>query len=81
MFHVCMDKHIGRITKKVDDSGIRKNTLSLFIDDNGTDRKVISGNNGVKIADRKGHPVVTGSCYWEEIYKTGNLINSFHVIF
>ena len=56
-----MDKLIGRITKKIDDLGIRENTLILFIGDNGTDRKVISGNNGVKIAGRKGHPVEAGT--------------------
>lgn len=56
-----MDKLIGRITKKIDDLGIRENTLVLFIGDNGTDRKVISRNNGVKIAGRKGYPVEAGT--------------------
>ena len=45
-----MDKLMGRIVKKLDDLGLRENTLFLFIGDNGTHRNIISkvGNKTIK---------------------------------
>jgi arylsulfatase A-like enzyme len=56
-----MDQQIGRIVKKVDDLGIRNNTVILFIGDNGTDRKVISSWKGQRIQGRKGYTVEAGT--------------------
>lgn len=56
-----MDHQIGRIVKKVDDLGIRNNTIILFIGDNGTDRKVASRWKGQRVQGRKGYTVEAGT--------------------
>ena len=49
-----MDKIVGKILKKLDDEGLRKNTLVIFVGDNGTDTPVVSMMNGRKVAGAKG---------------------------
>jgi arylsulfatase A len=56
-----MDKVIGQIVDKVDELGIRENTLILFVGDNGTDRKVTSSQNGITIKGDKGHTTSAGT--------------------
>jgi arylsulfatase A-like enzyme len=41
-----MDKQVGRIVKKLDELGIRKDTLIIFTADNGTSRHIRSKRNG-----------------------------------
>ena len=49
-----MDKMVGKILKKLDDEGLRENTLVVFVGDNGTDTPVVSMMNGRKVAGAKG---------------------------
>jgi len=49
-----MDKLIGKLLKKLDDAGVRENTLVVFVGDNGTDTPVVSMMNGRKVAGAKG---------------------------
>lgn len=49
-----MDKIIGKLLKKLDDEGLRENTLVVFVGDNGTDTPVVSDLNGRKVAGAKG---------------------------
>jgi arylsulfatase A len=56
-----MDKQVGRIVKKVDELGIRDNTVILFIGDNGTDRDVTSKWNGQSIKGEKGYTLEAGT--------------------
>ncbi len=45
-----MDKNIGRIVKKLEELGLRENTLILFLGDNGTEVSITSkmGNRDIK---------------------------------
>jgi arylsulfatase A len=56
-----MDKQVGRIVKKVDELGIRENTVILFIGDNGTDRDVTSKWKGKSIKGEKGYTLDAGT--------------------
>ncbi len=50
-----MDSIVGRIVKKLDEQNLRKNTLVLFIGDNGTDRDVTSTYLGKPFKGNKGY--------------------------
>ena len=49
-----MDKMVGRVLQKLDDVGVRENTLVLFTGDNGTDVPIVSMMNGRQVAGAKG---------------------------
>lgn len=49
-----MDKIVGRIGAKLDDLGLRENTLILFTGDNGTARGITSKKGSVSIEGGKG---------------------------
>ena len=49
-----MDKMVGRLVAKVDELGIRDNTLVIFLGDNGTDRAVTSQWRGQSYPGGKG---------------------------
>ena len=49
-----MDKLIGKILSKLDEVGVRENTLVIFLADNGTDAPILSTLNGRKVAGAKG---------------------------
>ncbi len=49
-----MDKMVGKLVAKLDDLGLRENTLVIFTGDNGTDEPVVSRMGDVKVAGRKG---------------------------
>jgi len=48
-----MDKLVGRIVDKLDQLGLRDNTLVLFTGDNGTDKPIVSTLNGRLVAGGK----------------------------
>lgn len=49
-----MDKIIGKLLAKLDEAGVRENTLVLFTGDNGTDTPVVSGMDGRQVVGAKG---------------------------
>ena len=56
-----MDHVIGRIVGKIDDLGIRENTLILYYSDNGTPREVESRMGDRVIHGGKGHTTDAGT--------------------
>ena len=56
-----MDKTVGKITTKLDELGIKENTLILFTADNGTDESVVSVMDGRNVAGGKGSMTDAGT--------------------
>lgn len=56
-----MDKTIGKLTKKLDDLGIRENTLVMFIGDNGTDSPIVSKMGTREVIGSKGQTIDAGT--------------------
>lgn len=56
-----MDAIVGRLVRKLDELGIRDNTLVLFVGDNGTDRNVVSRMGGRVVRGDKGHTTEAGT--------------------
>ena len=55
-----MDKLIGRLIAKVDDLGLRENTLIIFMGDNGTASRITSSLQGGSRQGAKGRTVIAG---------------------
>ena len=55
-----MDKLIGKLLTKLDEQGLRENTLVLFLGDNGTGRGTRSEMGGRVVIGRKGSTVDAG---------------------
>lgn len=51
-----MDTIVGRITRKLDELGIRENTLLMFLGDNGTNRAITSPTTRGDVTGHKGYP-------------------------
>ncbi|NNM06412.1 MAG: sulfatase-like hydrolase/transferase, partial [Gemmatimonadetes bacterium] len=51
-----VDKLVGRITQKLDELGIRENTLVMFLGDNGTNRSITSPTTQGEVTGNKGFP-------------------------
>ncbi len=49
-----MDKNIGRIVRKLDELGLRENTLLMFLGDNGTEVSIRSRMGDVEVEGEKG---------------------------
>ena len=56
-----MDKIVGRIVGKLGELGLRKNTLVLFVGDNGTDKSIRSQMAGIVIRGDKGNTTDGGT--------------------
>jgi arylsulfatase A len=56
-----MDKLIGRLIAKLDELGIRENTLVMFLGDNGTGREIVSQFDGRPYAGGKGSTTARGT--------------------
>jgi arylsulfatase A len=56
-----MDKMVGRLVAKLDELGLRENTLVMFIGDNGTGVSVTSRFQGTNYAGGKGTGTVRGN--------------------
>ncbi len=56
-----MDKLVGRLLGQLERSGVRENTLVLFVGDNGTDKPVVSMMNGQRVAGGKGKMTDAGT--------------------
>ncbi len=55
------DSLVGRIVRKLDEKGLRDNTLIIFTGDNGTHRSVITQFNGKPFRGDKGRPTDAGT--------------------
>jgi arylsulfatase A len=55
-----MDKNVGRLVAKLDELGIRDNTLVIFLGDNGCDAPVVSRWRGKEIKAGKGKTTRAG---------------------
>ena len=55
------DKIVGRINDKLDELGLRENTILIFTGDNGTNKRIISQTVSGPIKGMKGHPVDAGT--------------------
>ncbi len=79
-----MDKCVGRITEKLDELGLREDTLFIFTGDNGTDRDITSTmTDGRIIKGNKGYPDDGGThvpliAHWPGVIEKGQL--SDHLI-
>lgn len=56
-----MDKNIGRIVDKLEELGIRENTIILFLGDNGTEVSIRSFMGDLEIAGEKGSLTSAGT--------------------
>jgi arylsulfatase A-like enzyme len=56
-----MDKNVGKVADKLDELGLRNNTILIFTGDNGTNRRIVSMMNGEQIPGKKGMPVYYGT--------------------
>jgi arylsulfatase A len=56
-----MDKMIGRLVRKLDELGIRENTLVMFVGDNGTDTPIVSLMDGKRVIGSKGQTIDAGT--------------------
>ena len=56
-----MDKIIARISNSLKENDIEKNTLLIFVGDNGTDQDVVTLNSGSEIPGSKGGSVIYSS--------------------
>jgi arylsulfatase A len=73
-----MDKIIGKLATKLDELGIRENTLLLFTGDNGTDKPVVSQMGNRKVAGAKGSMTDGGThvpfiASWPGVTPTGKV--------
>jgi arylsulfatase A len=55
-----MDKLVGKLVAKLDELGLRQNTLVLFVGDNGTGRGTVSRMGDVTVAGGKGTTTTAG---------------------
>jgi arylsulfatase A-like enzyme len=56
-----VDKLVGRITERMDELGIRENTLVMFLADNGTNRGITSSTTQGEVTGHKGFPDDAGT--------------------
>jgi arylsulfatase A len=54
------DRIIGRIVNKLEETGIRENTLLIFTADNGTSRRIVSYKKGRRVQGAKGKTITDG---------------------
>lgn len=56
-----MDQVVGRLIAHLEETGLRKNTLVIFLSDNGTTRGIQSQQNGRKVVGGKALPTNAGT--------------------
>jgi arylsulfatase A len=73
-----LDKMIGRLVTRLDELGIRDNTLVMFLGDNGSPRPVTSRFNGAEYPGGKGSTTKRGThvpfiANWPAVMKSGRV--------
>jgi len=73
-----MDKIVGKLVVKLEELGLRGNTLLLFTGDNGTDEPIVSVVDGREVAGGKGHTTDAGTRVplignWPGVIPEGNV--------
>lgn len=76
-----LDHLVGRITKKLDETGIREETVILFIGDNGTSPQIVSRFKGTNYQGGKGQTIGRGThvpmiVNWKGKIKPGSVNSS-----
>ncbi len=76
-----LDKVIGKVIKKVDDKGLKNNTVIMFVGDNGTNRQVVSLFNGEPFKGGKNYTSKKGTqtpfvAYWPGTIAAGRKSNA-----
>ncbi|MEJ7694201.1 sulfatase-like hydrolase/transferase [Daejeonella sp.] len=76
-----LDHLVGRITKKLDETGIREETIIMFIGDNGTSPQIVSRFKGTNYRGAKGQTIERGThvpmiVNWKGKIKAGTVNNS-----
>ncbi len=71
-----MDKTIGKIIKKIEDNGLKNNTLIMFMDDNATNRAIVSQFKGKAFKGGKNFTSKKGTqtpfvAYWPGVIAPG----------
>jgi arylsulfatase A-like enzyme len=56
-----VDHAVGRVVDRLEEAGVRDNTLLIFTGDNGTDTDVVSGFGRRRIRGDKGHTTAAGT--------------------
>lgn len=74
------DKSVGRINAKLEELGIRDNTLLIFVGDNGTDTPIVTNTTYGKVIGAKGQMVDGGNrvpCVmsWPRQISKGRVVN------
>jgi len=74
------DKVVGRIEAKLEDLGLRENTLLIFTGDNGTDKPIVTNTTFGKVAGAKGSMTDGGTrvpCIvsWPAAMDEGRVVN------
>jgi arylsulfatase A len=75
-----MDKNVGRLMAKLDELGIRDNTIVLFLGDNGCDAPVVTRWRGKEIKAGKGKTTRAGMhvpfiASWPSVIPAGSICN------
>jgi len=75
-----MDKMVGKLTAKLDELGVRDNTLVLFTGDNGSARPLVSMMNGRLVEGGKGSMTDAGTrapliAHWPGVTPRGRVSN------
>ena len=75
-----VDKLVGRITEKLDELGIRENTLLMFLGDNGTNRSITSPTTQGEVMGHKGFPDDGGTrvpliAHWPGVIPGGQVLD------
>lgn len=76
-----LDHLVGRIAAKLDDTGLREETIIMFIGDNGTSPQIISRLNGKDYKGAKGQTISRGThvpmvVNWKGKIKPGSINSS-----